>query len=217
MYHNKVFSAFKPTGVIILGACMGEEFNDIRLNGATKIVAAECNPHLIDKYIRPKLTENDYLITDAISDVDGDNVTFYLHAADKFDNFGKTFDNPGCSSLLPLKDHLKWYPHINVTEEITVNTTTVDTFFRKNNIDPSEYNMLMMDLQGAELKAISGMKEILPHIDVIYTEITHNEMYAGGATSREMVRLFSELGFDLQEYFPMHQTWGDAWFKRAHA
>lgn len=214
MYHRPYSKKNDVTGVILLGACTGEEIEGLKEDGIQNIIAAECNPHLYDKHVLPKLGENDYLITNAVSNVDHEEVTFYLIAKDSFDNYGKTFDNPGCSSLMPLKDHLKYYPQINHTEETMVETITVDTFIKENNIDPTNYQMLMMDLQGGELNALLGMKETIKNIKYVYTEITHPEMYEGGVTSKTLINHLRDLGFELKEYFPMHTTWGDAIFER---
>ena len=56
----------------------------------------------------------------------------------------------GSLSLWPNKKKLSF------TNKIYLNSITIDTILKENNIDPNIYNHWNMDLQGAELLALKG-------------------------------------------------------------
>jgi FkbM family methyltransferase len=82
------------------------------------------------------------------------------------------------SSLLkPKKDPgVKWTMTNRVIETV-VETTTIDYFCEQNNIE--KVDIVWMDIQGNELRAIKGMANYIQDIKLIQTEAGVKEYYEG--------------------------------------
>jgi FkbM family methyltransferase len=195
----------RPKGIIHLGAYVGEEAAEYKAAGAERVLWVEAVPEAFRQ-----LQENikglpgHCAFQAAVSDVDDVDAGF------------RVMNSVPSSSLLPLKLHLVKYPGIVETQVIPVKTVTVDTLIKRNGIDPKLYDFLAMDLQGGEMKALLGMKECLPSIRGIYTEINAEELYEGCTLLPEFTAYLHERGFDLKEVKLWSETdgWGDAFYAR---
>jgi hypothetical protein len=111
---------------------------------------------------------------------------------------------------LNLKKHSELYPHINVINEEIVASRTLDDLF-SNKYKIKKFNFLNMDIQGAELLALRGAKNILKNIDAIYTEINFQELYEGCALAQDLDTFLKEYNFTrVRTVTPEHPSWGDA-------
>jgi hypothetical protein len=82
-------------------------------------------------------------------------------------------------------------------------------------LDPAGFNLLCIDIQGAELRALRGATRTLQSIDAINIEINFEEMYAGCAQVEDIDDFLAELGFDrVATLTPYHSFWGDALYVR---
>lgn len=131
----------------------------------------------------------------------------------EFDMFVST-DNQGQSnSLLEPKLHLQQHPEVRFNEYERVKVMPLDKLaFQKEN-----YNLLMMDVQGAEGLVLKGATETLKHIDIIYTECNRGQTYAGNMEIEEMDEFLKPFGFErVETYWPSpNLSWGDSVFLRA--
>lgn len=120
----------------------------------------------------------------------------------------------GSSSLLGLGLNKTNRKGLKVDKIKKVKTHTLDVLFDLyDDIDIENYNMLNLDIQGAEMKALHGFIHNLKHIDYIYTEVHTAETYVGVPKLEELDRL---LGVDFKRV-EMRLTkygWGDALYKR---
>ena len=55
--------------------------------------------------------------------------------------------------------------------------------------------LLKLDVQGYELEALRGCKELLPRFDSIYVECSFVELYQGQALAHEVIAYLSDSGF----------------------
>lgn len=112
------------------------------------------------------------------------------------------------SSLLTAKKHLEKYPSIQFTRMEEVDVKLLDNL----EFNRDKYNVIVCDLQGAELKMLRGATETLQHIDAIYTEINFIEMYDGCVLVEELDRFLSLFGFKRVATGDNHnnQGWSDA-------
>jgi hypothetical protein len=137
-----------------------------------------------------------------ISDEDGKNVNF---------NITNNFQS---SSIFELGTHKQEHPHVKVMKTVTRITTTLENFFKNNNLDPSKCNMWCFDIQGAELLALKGGKNLLCNVDVLYLEVNEKELYVGCANVSEIDCFLKNYGFERVETFMTNHGWGDAIYIR---
>ena len=126
----------------------------------------------------------------------------------------KVTNNAQSSSILDFGTHAQQYPHIKFVSQRTLPTTTLNTFFNTHGLDKSKYDFWNFDIQGAELLALKGASELLPHAKAIYIEVNIHELYKGCAKIEEIDSFLGDLGFrrvlsDITNY-----GWGDALYVR---
>jgi hypothetical protein len=96
------------------------------------------------------------------------------------DNIDYNFNisnNGESSSILDFKKLYKEHPDIFYKETIILKSITLDSFYKKNNIDQNNYNMWNICIQGCELMALKGAKENIKNIHLIYIKIYTKELY----------------------------------------
>jgi hypothetical protein len=62
----------------------------------------------------------------------------------------------------------------------------LDSFVKKNNINISEYNHWIIDLQGAELLALKGAENSLKFCDSLLIEVSKVDIYENGVLWPEL-------------------------------
>lgn len=197
---DELFSFFKVNvkGILHIGAHKCEELETyLKYVTTDKILWVEA----IESLIKQNLEKDPDLkiIKAVVSDEDGKNVEF------KITNF------TNCSSILDLKYHKEIHPDIKVVETISTQTKTIQTLYKENNITPSEYNTLIMDIQGAELSALKGMGNILDNIDIIYVEVNEKELYEGCCRLEDLDTFLLNLGFE-RKYLTLLNGYGNAFY-----
>ena len=200
-------------GVIHVGAHRGEEVLDYKNLGASTVIWIEANPDVFTEMqqalsANPVLTSMLYCV--AASDVDDEEVDFHIcYGPDA----GYMVGNKGCSSLLePVGWMAGWKK-----ETIKCQTITLDTLLFRNNINVSAFNLLNMDVQGAEMLVLKGATGLLNSKDLKYvtSEVTFkNPDYAGGELFPAIEKYLSLFKFRHVETVMQHPNWGDALFVR---
>lgn len=193
----------KPRGALHLGAHVGQEAHIYAGWQVPRVAWVEANPDLVPELRKrveklPGHTAHEA----AIWDVGGQDLL--LHVA----------SNGGSSSLLWPKLHFKRYPEVTFQKSVRVRTQTVDGLVAGMGAQPSDFDFLNMDLQGAEGRAIAGMPEQLRHLRWIYTEVNFEELYEGCCLEGDLRRLLEDEGFDLAECRVEGNGWGEALFAR---
>lgn len=190
-----------PKGIIHVGAHMCEEREIYKNVGCddTKVVWIEGNPRLCHSISQKFPTVNVYngLISDREEDVD-----FIIT------------NNGASSSFLELKEHKIQHPDVYEIERIKLRTTTLPELLNRNSIDITSYDCLMMDIQGAELHALRGMKDILSGFRLVYLEVNVKELYDGCGRLPEIIEFLQPYGFVMAEIKMTDYGWGDAVFVR---
>lgn len=134
----------------------------------------------------------------AVSDTDGQDVTFHIT------------DNGQSSSLLALKDHLYEHPHVHEVAQRPLTTVTLNTLLEAKGIPYDRFDVMNLDIQGAELLALKGATQLLPHIKAIYTEVNIKELYAGCALLPDLDAFLGGYGFKRVATSMTQHGWGDA-------
>jgi FkbM family methyltransferase len=115
------------------------------------------------------------------------------------------------SSLLAPKEHLK-YSGTLFKDTINVQTTTIDAWAEKNNIDHIDF--MWLDMQGYELNALMASPNIMSTVKAVLTEIEFVEAYEGQYLFKDLRRWFESQGFELIAINNSYGWFGDALFVR---
>ena len=157
---------------------------------SAQIYTFECNPDTLPVCRQQVKHLDKVLLTEkAVSEIDGE-IAFY-----KIDTQKTTttwFDgNPGASSLFRASGK---YPLENyIQEEITVNSTRMDSFMEQNGV--KEIDILWVDVQGAELAVLKSAAKYLKNVKVIHTEVEFFEIYQGQPLFETLKTYLNQQGF----------------------
>jgi FkbM family methyltransferase len=189
---------------------------NISISGALHIGAHECEE--LPFYLSLGINSNNIIWIDAIqSKVDEaktkgvHNVyqAVITHSDDDTISFNVT-NNIQSSSILHFGSHTTHHPHVHFVDTISLKTVTIDTFFKRNNLNPKTYNFWNIDIQGAELLALSGGLESLKYVKAIYLEVNTEEVYKGCARIEDLDKLLSFYRFKRVKTLMTEYGWGDA-------
>jgi len=120
----------------------------------------------------------------------------------------RTSNSGHSSSILKLKNHLLHYPHIVESQLIQVEQQRLDDFLTA--ADKQKYNMIVIDIQGAELIALRGAVKTLESIDAIIAEVNYDELYAGGVLVNDLDAYLAKQGFTRVDTISVAYYTGDA-------
>lgn len=125
-----------------------------------------------------------------------------------------------CNSFFPRpKDGAHYYPekakHIG---RIEVDTTTIDGFCDAEHIE--QIDILKLDVEGAEIKALTGACEKLSScaISLIYIEVMFTAHYEDGCLYHELAGFLEQYGYTLFNFYNLKRAkngqlrWGNAIF-----
>jgi FkbM family methyltransferase len=184
-------------GVLHVGAHKCEEF-PVYSQYTSNITWIEGLDFLIKENLQSN--PNLHIIKATVSDQDGKEVEF------------KVSNVTNCSSILNFKKHLEVHPEITTEKTVKTTTTTLSTLFATHNLS-GKYNLLVLDIQGAELLALHGLQEYINEFDYVYTEVNEWEMYEGCCTLLELDNYFSKFNFT-RKYLHTLNGYGNALYTR---
>lgn len=208
MEQLKLMGSFgiEPTGILHVGANTGQEFETYRQSGTPTVVYVEPVDRVFTILDQKVSGEPGHHAVKAVcSDRPGDVVTFNIAS-----NSGAS------SSMLPMGEHATLYPDVFYVAQQQMVTTTVDELVAARFPD-ADLNLLVLDVQGAEMKVLQGATETLKGVDAIYTEVAEAPLYEGGCTWAEIMAFLEPLGFRLKVMKLGRKNWGDAFFVRNSA
>ena len=189
---------------------------NIPICGVLHVGAHDCEE--LGFYTNWGVSPNDVIWIDAISEkveeakIRGIPNVYRAVITDK-DDAVVTFNisnNVQSSSILNLKTHLQEHPHIHYVKSTQETTVTIDTFFKRNNLDPAKYSFWNLDIQGAELLALTGAPKSIAYATALYLEVNINELYEGCALIGQLDTFLSKHGFARVKTYMTHYGWGDA-------
>lgn len=127
---------------------------------------------------------------------------------------GKFFLNKShyTNSLLEPEIELNHSFHkVERSEDITVETITLDTFVKKENI--SQINILKVDVQGGEMKVLEGAKRLIEEqkIDLMFVEVEFISLYRGQPLFYDICRYLEDRKYSFFNFYNIgHTTIGQA-------
>ena len=193
-----------PKGIIHVGAYDGKDIKLYQTLNISKIFFIEANPTVFER-LKANTTRSSVDVTVvnyAISNQNG-KVTLYVNSMVQ------------SSSILPLKHYRDIYPNIKETHQLIVESKTLDNLLEELELSPTDFNILNLDIQGAELLALQGATNLLKYIDVVYTKVNYEELYEGCALAEEIDEFLGQTGFGRVAIAkPFHPSWGNAFYVR---
>lgn len=190
------FPEYKPIkGVLHVGAHTCEEEPFYHKYGITneQILWVEANPDLIPKY-------KSNIVCAVIGDEDNKPVSFIIT------------NNMQSSSILNLKTHKIEHPWVHEISRSTRNMITLNSLMKQLEKPIDSFDFINLDIQGAELLALKGATELLPHVRSIYTEVNEKELYENCAMIHELDDFLTLWGFKRVLTEITGHGWGDAFY-----
>jgi len=189
-------------GILHVGAHLAEEAKQYEALGVDNVWWIEGNRDNIPAIVN-EVGDSSKVIWALVTDKDDDEVVFHITNYDSMS-----------SSVLEFGTHPTFSPETVFIEHRTMKTITLDTLVEDNRI--SGVNFLNMDLQGAELLALKGADNLIPHLDYIYTEVNCKEVYKNCAQVGDLDVFLQKRGFNRVETgWVGNQGWGDALYVRS--
>jgi hypothetical protein len=190
--------------------------NNINVEGAFHIGAHDCEE--LSFYNDLSLQNKDIIWIDAINSkvIEATNrgipnvYNAVITDKDDDDVIFNVSNNVQSSSVLDFGTHSQEYPWVVYTNQIHQKSITVDSFFIRNNIDPTKYNFWNFDIQGAELMALKGATESIHHAKAIYLEVNQKQLYKGCGLITDIDLFLSKYNFKRVLTKMTEQGWGDA-------
>ena len=189
-----------PRGIVHIGAHKGEEVDSYLERGFQNILLIEANPDLCSD-LRAKF-KNDKRVKVASYAVTSENapIEFYLHQSQS--------GSIESSSIMKMKDLKEIVKTLTTPKSIQVEGIKLQDLFSQKDYDISLYNVLTIDIQGAELNALIGAENILSGFQAIITEVNLIEMYESGKTEDRINALLEKHGFE-NKFSIYHELYND--------
>jgi FkbM family methyltransferase len=189
--------------ILHVGAHTGQEAESYEKVGASEVTWVEANPAVVPALRQHVEPLGHRVITALTSDRSGDTVDFYIT------------NNEQSSSILRLGTHRYEHPEVVVTESIPLVTTTLDDLCESAGIGSP--NLLVLDVQGAELLVLRGAERVVAGTDCILAEVNERPLYEGTALLPEFDSYLAARGFDRVATALTIHGWGDALYVRRKA
>lgn len=174
----------KVHGVIHVGANAGQE-RDLYAAFGLHVAWIEPIPQVFESLKRnisefPQQRAYNYLVTD------DDGKEYTLHIA----------DNAGASSsILDLAKHTEMYPQISYKGSMTLRGATLNSILSKERLDIRQYDAMVLDTQGSELRILKGAANLLSNFKFVKVEVPDFESYKGCCQIDELSAFMSSNGF----------------------
>lgn len=189
---------------------------DIKITGVFHIGAHECEE--LPFYNRLGISSEEVVWIDAIDSKVEENTrrgipNVYTAVVSDKDDQEVTFNisnNIQSSSILDFGTHAQEHPWVFYVDRVKMKTTTIDSFFKKNNLSVEKYNFWNLDIQGAELLALKGGTDSLLHAKVLYLEVNERELYKNCGLVQELDEFLVQHSFKRVLTKMTPSGWGDA-------
>ena len=187
----------KPKTVLHVGAHMAQELPMYKNFGAESGVFIEADPSVYSRLSNSLANEQDWNTVEAlVSDINNLEVDFWTSSNDKMS-----------SSLLKPGLHLTEHPDVIFDSvPIKLKTKTLDS------LNIGKFDLVVIDVQGAELKVLKGGIETFKDADALWLEVALGGLYEGDCTINDLVEFLSKFDFYPVYIVIGNNLWGDAFF-----
>lgn len=196
----------RPEVVLHVGAHNGEESDDYMSNGwgSESTVWVEADAEKASALMnRLEPFPQHKVVCGVAWDQADESVVFHI------------LSNSQASSVLPPAELLNVYEDISEVESVTLVTTTLDRIATNECLD--RIDLINLDIQGAELRAIRGLGQRLQSVGAVYSEFNTRELYADVPLLEELDAFLTGNGFARVDLAMASASagWGDAlWIRR---
>lgn len=187
----------RPKTVIHVGAHIGQELSMYKDIGITSGVFIEADPTVYKRLEDSLVNELNWKAIEAlVSDTNEIEVDFWVSSNDKMS-----------SSLLEPGLHLTEHPDVKFdSEPIKIKTKTLDS------LNLGKFDLVVIDVQGAELKVLSGGVKTFKNADALWLEVALGGLYKNDCSINDLSKFLTPFGF-YPVYVVIGSTlWGDALF-----
>ena len=172
---------------VIDGGANRGAFTDafLRLHRPERVILVEAIPELAEQLqVRHKDDPRISVVAAALSDRNG-QAQFEINRSE------------ASSSLLPIDPrNSKWFSRdLTVARTVNVPTLTLPELMTQEGLQ--SVDLLKLDLQGAERLVLTGGAQVLDRVQVIYTEVFFEQLYAGAWLFWDTNEFLSGRGFKL--------------------
>ncbi len=182
---NDVIERHRPQRVVHIGAHTGEEAELYSSKGVSNVVWIEGDPEIFPQLQKNVKPYGHICVEALVSDKAEDGVSFWVAS-----------NNGASSSLFPFGQASRiYYPRLRTTQIKKLSTTTLDKVFEDRGWSGQRFDLLVLDLQGAEKKALRGMKNHLRQFPLVLVEYSTQPLYEGGTQLKELEGLLISEGY----------------------
>src|SRR5262249_40498977 len=161
-------------GVIHVGAHEGQEFGSYLRAGCREVLFIEADAQTFQRlHAKVGWSQRATCVEQLVSDAAG-SVTFHRMSMDP------------SSSMLRLQRPADIYPGITEVGTVERPAETLDRLLEREGADEQRFNILALDVQGAELLVLLGAQQTLQHVDAVLAEVNYEELYEGCALIHDL-------------------------------
>jgi FkbM family methyltransferase len=190
--------AIHPTGVLHVGAHLGEEsedYNSFEWGKESGIHWVEGQRELVEQLRTRFKGSNNAVYEGVVWHRSGETLTFNIS------------NNSQSSSVFEFGSHSSNYPEVVFQSERQVTTTTISELLPPDVV----FDFVNLDIQGAELSALKGLGKKIDGVKWVYTEVNSKEVYKGCAIISDIDSYLADLRFTrVCTVWVKGAGWGDA-------
>lgn len=181
------FFLYKSKGILHIGAFDGKQFAKHYNSFGKPVIWIEANDRVFP------------ILKQTISDFPNQRAfNLLLGSSKKIIKFYE-LTNLGSSSIFPINERNPWNLRIQSSRNLPM--TTLSEHFTLS--DLLDFNLWVIDTQGAELEVLKGSRELLKSCcRYLYLEVSNITEYLGGAEYQEIQTFLSSNGFVAAWDFP---------------
>ena len=200
----EAYWGIKPHVIVHVGAHEAEELPLYQecAWGQEKIILVEALPEKAEQLRKLFANQPEVHVVQALAwNESGETRVFYEAS------------NGESSSALRFRDHSNLYPNITVSRTHELETKRLSEISSINEL--RSIDLINLDIQGSELRALQGLADCLSNVAAVYSEINLREVYEGNSFISEIDSFLSDRGFELVDWEYVDNAWGDAlWLRK---
>ncbi len=192
----KKFWGVNPQTIVHVGAHNAEEFEDYKNANWGSVTWIEAQPQKVSE-LSSRIPLNHNVIEAAVWDVADVELNLNI------------MTNSESTSLLNLGTHANEHPSVRLSHTIPVKTKTLAQILK--GLPAPE--LIALDIQGVELRAIKGYGDKIAEVKWIYCEVNKAELYEDCCLISEIDKYLFNYGFNRAVTRWTAHNWGDALYE----